>query len=66
MCPVRGIRPLLGLIPVIPQKCEGILILPPVSLPMSSGEPPEAMMAAAPPLDPPGILVKLYGLLVRP
>jgi len=34
-------------------------MLPPVSLPMSSGEPPEAIMAAAPPLEPPGILVGL-------
>ena len=48
MCPVRGTRPEVGRSPVIPQQCAGTRMLPPVSLPMSSGDPPVAMMAAAP------------------
>ena len=53
-CPVLGTLPLVGFIPVIPQLWEGILILPPVSLPMSNTEPILAIIAAAPPLLPPG------------
>src|SRR5262245_37476960 len=37
-----------------------------VSLPISRGDPPAAMMAAAPPLLPPGVLVRSYGFEVRP
>jgi hypothetical protein len=41
-------------------------MLPAVSLPQSNGEPPAAMIAAAPPLLPPGVRDGSYGLLVRP
>src|SRR5882724_13661461 len=41
-------------------------MLLPVSLPTSSGEPPDARIAAGPPLLPPGVLVRSYGLEVRP
>ena len=57
MCPAREMRPLVGRSPAIPQKCAGRRMLPAVSLPQSKGEPPAAMMAAAPPLLPPHVSV---------
>ena len=66
MCPVRGTRPAVGLIPQMPLKCEGSRMLPPVSLPRSSGEPPAETIAAAPPLEPPGVRSGLNGLRVCP
>src|SRR5262245_59915765 len=65
-CPVLGTRPEVGLMPAIPQKCAGRRILQPVLLPISSAEPPEARIAPAPPLLPPGVRDTSYGLLVRP
>ena len=47
-CPVLGTRPEVGLMPAMPQKWAGRRILPPVSLPISSAEPPEARIAPAP------------------
>ncbi len=38
ICPVRGTRPEVGLIPAIPLKWAGTRILPRVSLPISSGD----------------------------
>src|SRR5436853_7488500 len=52
--------------PTVPQQCDGKRMLPPVSLPMSSGDPPAAMIAAAPPLLPPHVRAASKGLLVRP
>ena len=66
MWPVKGILPVVGLIPAVPQKVEGTRMLPPVSLPMSKGEAPAAIAAAAPPLLPPGDFTKSYGFLVKP
>ena len=40
MWPVRGTRPVVGLRPVMPQKCAGPRIEPPKSVPMSNGAPP--------------------------
>ena len=54
MCPVRGTRPEFGLIPAMPVRWAGALMLPPVSLPTSNGEPHAETIAAAPPLEPPG------------
>ena len=39
----------------MPQKCAGTRILPAASVPSPSGEPPAAMIAASPPLLPPGV-----------
>ena len=61
MWPVRGTRPAVGLIPQTPLKCDGRRMLPPVSLPMSNGDPPALTIAAAPPLDPPGVRSGLNG-----
>ena len=41
-------------------------MLPPMSVPRPSGEPPAAMMAAWPPLLPPGERSRFQGLFVRP
>ena len=41
-------------------------MLPPVSLPMSKGDPQAETIAAAPPLEPPGLRSRSNGLLVRP
>ena len=65
-CPVRGTRPLVGLMPAMPQTWAGWRMLSPVSLPMSNGEPPAATIAAGPPELPPGVRSRSYGLEVRP
>src|SRR5678815_1062259 len=46
MWPVRGTRPAVGLSPAIPQQWAGRRMLPPVSLPISIGDPPAAIVAA--------------------
>ena len=66
MTPVSGTRPALGLIDARPQKCAGRRTLPPESVPSPHGEPCAAMIAASPPLLPPGVRVRSYGLFVRP
>src|SRR5882724_9693271 len=59
-------RPGVGLSPQMPLKCAGTRIDPPPSLPTPPAEHPEAMAAASPPLDPPGVRERSQGLLVRP
>src|SRR5579864_3233457 len=66
ICPVRGTRPEVGFSPAIPQKCDGTRMLPAVSLPISKGAPPAAIMAADPPLEPPEDRLTSQGLFVRP
>jgi hypothetical protein len=66
MCPVRGTRPAVGLRPATPQQWAGRRMLPPVSLPISIGDPPAATIAAAPPLEPPDVRSRSNGLFVRP
>src|SRR5438093_9179234 len=65
-CPVDGMRPGVGFRPQIPLKCAGTRMEPPPSLPTPPAEQPEAIAAASPPLDPPGVRAKAQGLLVRP
>jgi hypothetical protein len=50
----------------MPEKCGSSLTLPAASLPNPTGEPPAAIIAASPPLLPPGVRVVSYGLFVRP
>jgi hypothetical protein len=50
----------------IPQKAAGSRTLPAASLPKPIGEPQAAMSAASPPLLPPDVRVRSYGLFVRP
>ena len=50
----------------MPAKCAGTRIDPPPSLPMPPAEQPEAIAAASPPLDPPGVRSSAHGFDVRP
>ena len=52
--------------PTTPQAEAGILIEPPISLPVAKVVQPEANVAALPPLDPPGVMSKFHGFLVTP
>jgi hypothetical protein len=49
-----------------PQKWAGSRTLAPESVPTPQAEPCAAMMAASPPLLPPGVRSRSYGLFVRP
>src|SRR5690242_19033822 len=59
-------RPGVGFRPQIPLKCAGTRIDPPPSLPTPPAEHPDAMAAASPPLEPPGVRARSQGLFVRP
>src|SRR5689334_11244180 len=50
----------------MPQKRAGTRIDPDKSLPIPAGERYAAIAAASPPLDPPGVIRRFLGLLVRP
>src|SRR5579872_5747834 len=65
-CPVEGMRPGVGFRPQMPLKCAGMRIEPPPSLPTPPADIPEAIAAASPPLDPPGVRSTSHGLFVRP
>ena len=64
--PWRGMMPQVGLWPYTPQKCAGLRIDEPMSLPASSPVSPAASAAAEPPEDPPGARARSHGLLVVP
>src|SRR5215470_17161149 len=61
-----GLRARVGLRPKMPQQEAGIRIDPPPSLACAIGIMPEATAAAAPPLEPPALWVRLHGLRVGP
>ena len=48
-------RPGVGFSPAMPQKCAGMRMEPPPSLPIPPAEQNAAMAAASPPLEPPGV-----------
>jgi hypothetical protein len=52
--------------PTTLQNADGFLSDPPLSLPSAIGTMPQASATAAPPLDPPQVLVRSYGFLVEP
>src|SRR5689334_22232757 len=52
IAPVRGTRPYVGRSPVTPQRIDGEMMLPPVSLPMENPTRPAAVAAPGPALDP--------------
>lgn len=56
----------VGLRPQMPQKAEGKRMLPPMSVPKPSGEPPAPMRAPSPPEEPPGVLEDFHGFRVWP
>ena len=50
----------------MPQKCDGMRIDPPMSVPISNDVSPAATAAAGPPELPPGTREVSHGLLVVP
>ena len=56
----------VGLNPKIPQRDDGTLIEPPVSVPNAKGINPAATATADPPLEPPEILSNEYGFFEFP
>src|SRR5215210_7609918 len=62
----EGTLPRDGLKPTTLQKDAGLRREPPMSLPSAMGTIPQARAAAAPPLEPPQVLVVSYGLRVSP
>ena len=64
--PRMGRRSSVGLIPATPQKCAGTRMLPPMSVPIPSGDMPEAMAAPSPPDEPPGVCFVLQGFALWP
>lgn len=61
-----GTRPNCPLIPNSPEKLQGTRIEPPPSVPSANGVIPAATEAAAPALEPPGVLFRFHGLRVIP
>src|SRR5579862_7259570 len=61
-----GTRPTEGRKPTTLQKAAGLRSEPPVSEPVATGTSLQASATAAPPDDPPHVLVRSYGLYVAP
>jgi hypothetical protein len=61
-----GTRPGEGRSPTTLQNAAGFRNEPPISLPSAIGTMPHASATAAPPLEPPQVLVTSYGLRVAP
>lgn len=59
-------RPAVGFNPQMPQKADGIRILPPISVPKPRTDPCDAIKAASPPEEPPGVQSGSKGFFVRP
>src|SRR5215471_17450835 len=59
-----GTRPKDGLKPNTPHNAAGIRMEPAPSEPCASGPIPDAIAAAAPPLEPPGVLSRFQGFRV--
>ena len=64
--PRDGTMPNVGLCPQIPVTWAGILIDPPMSVPISNAENPQATDTAGPPEEPPGERDSSHGLRVTP
>jgi len=64
--PSSEIISIVGLCPKTPQKCEGVRMDPPISLPSSRKPIPRASAAAPPPVEPPEVRWGFHGLLVVP
>src|SRR5499426_1936326 len=61
-----GLRARVGLRPKRPQHEAGMRIEPPPSVACAIGTMPAATAAAAPPLDPPALCLRLHGFRVGP
>src|ERR1700689_2222997 len=66
IAPVRGPRPYVGRSPVIPQRIDGLTMLPPVSLPIANPTNPAAVAAPGPALDPDAPSSRIQGFMVCP
>src|SRR4029077_18728417 len=66
IAPVRGTRPNVGRSPVTPQRIDGAMMLPPVSLPMGKPTSPAAVAAPGPALDPDAPSSSTHGFIVWP
>src|SRR6266566_8974189 len=66
IAPVRGTRPKVGRSPVIPQRIDGLIMLPPVSLPIENPTSPAAVAAPGPALDPDAPSSSSHGFTVCP
>src|SRR3984957_12197044 len=66
MAPVRGTRPYVGRNPVMPQRMEGLTMLPSVSLPIANPTNPAAVAAPGPALDPDDPSSSNHGFIVWP
>src|SRR5580658_6291999 len=66
IAPVRGTRPYVGRSPVIPQRMEGLTMLPSVSLPIAKPTSPAAVAAPGPALEPDDPSSSSHGFMVCP
>ena len=66
MAPVRGTRPNVGRNPATPQRIDGEMMLPPVSLPTEKPTSPAAVAAPGPALDPDAPSSSSHGFIVCP
>jgi hypothetical protein len=66
MPPARLTRPKVGRRPVVPQRCEGEVMEPSVSVPMAKAQSPAAVAEADPALDPLDPSSVFQGFRVRP
>ena len=64
--PVMGMRPCVGLKPMMPVCAAGPRMEMARSVPRPSGDMPAAIAADSPPEDPPGVRSRFHGLLERP
>ena len=65
-CPSDEMRPAVGFRPTTPQNADGMRMLPAMSAPSPSGEPPAAISAPSPPELPPADRSRRHGFRVRP
>lgn len=56
----------LGLRPYSPSICDGMRMLPPMSVPQPTTEPRKASSVPSPPVEPPGVKSVFLGCVVRP
>jgi len=66
IAPARLTRPKVGRRPVVPQRCEGEVIEPSVSVPIANAQSPATVAEAEPALEPLEPSFRFQGLRVLP
>ena len=66
MPPARETRPKVGRSPVVPQRCDGEVMEPSVSVPMEKPQSPAAVADAEPALEPLAPSTRFQGFRVLP